>query len=222
MRNLFLVSASVFALSIGSAVAQQSTTVTDDSDGSTNTINQIASGTNSTITVDQKGNGADAPDFGLAPLGTNVYINQASTADSTIMVEQDGQGGTVGNSASIAQTVTATNAANGSSVEVFQKGEGNLTDIDQSANRAMIDLDQEGTDNKATITQMANGTFATVNQNGMMNMATVEQNAIDGIVNVTQDGDLNTASAIQMANAEGDIITITQTGNDGTTSVTQN
>jgi hypothetical protein len=38
MRKIRLVGASVFALVIGSACAEQSTTVTDSSEGSTNTI----------------------------------------------------------------------------------------------------------------------------------------------------------------------------------------
>ena len=222
MRNMFLIGASVLALGISSAAAQQTTTVNDDSEGSKNVIEQTAAGTNSMIDVEQKGNGEDAPNFGSAAANVNVYIDQDSTADSTIMVEQNGQSGSVGNSVSILQTVTATNAANGSDVDTFQRGEGNRAAITQTANRADIDLDQDGTDNRATITQTANGTMAVVNQKGIDNIAVVEQMAIDGVVHVMQNGDDNKATAIQMATAVADMITINQTGNNGDTSVTQN
>ena len=62
MRTLLLVGASVFALGIGQAAAQQSTTVDGTGDNFTNDIEQTSAAVRSAaITVTQDGDGANPP-----------------------------------------------------------------------------------------------------------------------------------------------------------------
>lgn len=248
MRKFLLVSASIFALGASGAMAEQSTTVNDSSEGSVNEITQTAGGTDSSILVTQTGDGSDAPGTpdatSAVPAGTNVLIDQASDDDSVIDVTQDGMGD--GNSIFIDQ-----DAFGGfSMVTTTQMGEANQAEIVQTAAGADVMLEQHGNENIATVTQMDDDNVATVNQWGEMNMASVLQDGVgndatvdqgadgdpmdentaevfqhgtDSFVVVSQLGSNNMASATQNAGVENEAtITINQSGTGGSTTVTQN
>lgn len=191
MRNAFLIGASVFALGIGSAVADQSTTINDTSEGSVNIINQSASDTLSTITVTQTGEAEDAPGTVNAAPGVNVHIDQVSDDDSMVDVVQDGAGD--GNSIYVDQ-----DALGGpSSVMASQMGEANQGDLIQGAADSHIGLHQDGEANMAMVNQTADETMAEIGQWGESNSASISQMASENTASVNQWGEMNSASVLQ-------------------------